>query len=59
MPWTKLHPKILAALIAAVAVSIVNVGNSIIDVYPNAAWTQLLSAVIPVVVGYLKSAEPA
>lgn len=53
MPWTKLHPKIMAALLAALAVSIVNVGNAITDVYSNEAWTQLLSAMIPVVVGYL------
>lgn len=49
----KLHPKIMAALLAAVAVTIVNVGNAIIDVYPNQVWTQLLSAIIPVVAGYL------
>lgn len=58
MPWTQLHPKIRTALIAAVVVAIVNVGNSIINVYPNEAWTQLLSAIIPVIAGYLQSAEP-
>lgn len=54
-----LHPKILAALLAAVAVAIVSVGNTILNVYPDAAWTTMLAALIPVVVGYLKRAEPA
>lgn len=55
--WLKLNKKIRTALIAAVAVAIVSVGNAILNVYPNEAWTQLLSTLIPVVAGYLQRAE--
>ncbi len=54
--WLHLNPKVKAALFAALAVAVVSVGNSILNVYPNEAWTQLLSTLIPVIAGYLKSA---
>lgn len=55
--WLKLNPKIRTALVAALAVAVVNVGNAILNVYPNEAWTQLVSTLIPVVAGYLQRAE--
>lgn len=55
--WLKLNPKIRTALYAAIAVAIVNVGNAVLNVYPNEAWTQLVSALIPVVAGYWQRAE--
>ena len=39
----KLHPKILAAFLAAVGVLIVTVGNSIVDAYPTETWTPLVA----------------
>ena len=52
----KLHPKVLAALFAALAVAIVTVGNTIVNVYGDQSWTPILAALIPVLAGYLKSA---
>lgn len=44
-----------AALIAALATSIVSVGTALADAYPDAPWLPVVSALIPVAVAYLKS----
>ena len=51
-----LHPKIAAALVAAVLVALVTIGNQIVSVYGNDWWTPILAALIPVLAGYQKSA---
>ena len=50
-----LHPKIKAALIASLATVIVNVAAAVAEVYPDAPWLPIVSALVPVIVGYLKS----
>lgn len=52
-----LHPKIMAALLAAVAVAVVAVGNAAAEVYPQ--WANIILVFAPVIAGYLKAAEPA
>lgn len=48
----KLHPKIRNAAIAAVLLGLLSVGNAVVNVYPNAAWVQILLLVLPVLAGY-------
>lgn len=56
----KLHPKILAALLAAIGVAIVSVANTAVGVYPDEAWAHVVEVLIPVVAGWFpKSPEPA
>jgi hypothetical protein len=52
-----LHPKILAALLAAFAGAAVTIVNAFANVYPDNTMTQLLALVLPVLVGYMKRAE--
>lgn len=52
-----LHPKIQAALFGALAVALVTVAKSVGDVYENAEWWPYVAAAVPVIAGYLKSAE--
>ena len=52
-----LHPKVRAALLAAVATALVSVVAAVADAYPDNAYVGIVSAFIPVVVGYLKSAD--
>lgn len=56
--YRELNPKIRYALWAAVAVGVVNVANAILNVYPNEAWTPIVSALIPVVVGWFPASTP-
>ena len=49
-----LHPKVQAALIAAILTGIASVAAAVKDVYPDAWWIGALSALIPVIVGYRK-----
>lgn len=51
-----LHPKVKAALIAAVITAAVSVAAAVRDSYPDSAWVGIASALIPVIAGYLKSA---
>jgi hypothetical protein len=51
-----LHPKVKAALIAAVVTTLVSLAAVVADVYPDSPITPLVTAFVPVVVGYLKSA---
>jgi hypothetical protein len=50
-----LHPKIQAALFAALATIVVSVAAAVADVYPDAPWLPILTALVPVVAGYLRS----
>lgn len=59
MPWNVLHPKVKAALIAAVITTIVNVAAAVTDAYPNEAWVGYVSVFVPLVVAYLKRAPTA
>jgi hypothetical protein len=54
-----IHPKIKAALFAALATIVVSVAAAVADVYPDAPWLPILSALVPVVAGYLRSAPAA
>lgn len=51
-----IHPKVKAAAFAALAVAIVSIGNAVTADY-SGVWVPVVAALIPVVVGYLKSAE--
>lgn len=51
-----LHPKILAALYAAIVVAIVGVANASAEVYPQ--WANIILVFAPVVAGWFKAAEP-
>lgn len=51
-----IHPKVLAALYAALAVAVVSVGNALTADY-SGVWVPVVAALIPVAAGYLKSAE--
>lgn len=51
-----LHPKVRAALLAALATIIVSVAAALADVYPHNPIVGVISALVPVVAGYLKSA---
>lgn len=50
-----IHPKVKAAFWAALAVAFLNVVNAVTADY-SGAWVPLLSAVAPVIAGYMKSA---
>lgn len=52
-----LHPKIKAAIFAALAIAVVSVGNSILDVYGNTAYGPFIGAAIAAIAGYLKSSD--
>lgn len=56
MPTLNLHPKVQAALLAAVGVGIVTLANAAANVYPNNTLVLLLVGFAPVVAGYLKRA---
>lgn len=56
MSWFNLHPKIKAALLASIATSVGNVWLAVQHDYPRSPWIGVVSALVPVVVGYLKSA---
>lgn len=51
-----IRPKVLAALYAAIAVAILNVGNAVTAEY-HGAWVPVVSALIPVAVAYMKKEE--
>ena len=51
-----IHPKVKAAFLAALAVALVSIGNSLTANY-KAAWVPVVAVLIPVVAGYLKSAS--
>lgn len=57
-----LHPKVKAALIAAVITGVVSVVAALKDAYPDNVYVGLASLAVPVLAGYLKSsgdtAEP-
>ena len=53
----KLHPKIKAAIFAALAIAVVSVGNSVLDVYGNTAYGPFIGAGIAALAGFLKSSE--
>jgi hypothetical protein len=50
-----LHPKIQAALFAALATVLVSVAAAVADVYPDAPWVPIMTALVPVIAGYLRS----
>jgi uncharacterized membrane protein HdeD (DUF308 family) len=56
-----LHPKVRAAALAAVVVSILTVIGAVTDNLPDNQWARMVSgiiaAVIPVVAGYAKSSS--
>jgi hypothetical protein len=54
-----IHPKIKAALFAALATILVSVAAAVADVYPDEPWVPLLSTLVPVIAGYLRSAPAA
>jgi hypothetical protein len=52
-----LNPKIRNAGIAAILLSVIEILNAIVNVYPNEAWTAIVTALIPVLVGYQTKAD--
>lgn len=58
MSWFKLHPKVKAALAAALAIGVADVAAQVTDHYPNGRLVPLLAVFVPVVVGYLKGVSP-
>jgi hypothetical protein len=52
-----LHPKIVAALLTALATALTLVVAAIADVYPDHPATAIVTALLPVIAGYLKSAD--
>jgi hypothetical protein len=52
-----LHPKIKAALIAALATALVSIVAAVADVYPDNVYVGIASSLVPVIAGYLKSAD--
>lgn len=55
MSWSSVHPKVKAAFWAALAVGVLNVANAVTTDYTG-AWVAVVSAMAPVVAGWLKSA---
>lgn len=49
-----LHPKVRAALLAAVATALVSVAATLADVYPDNPYVKVATLFVPVVAGYLK-----
>lgn len=47
-----LNPKVRNGAIAVLGIAIIEILNAIINEYPDQAWTPILAAIIPVVVGY-------
>ena len=54
-----LHPKIKAALLTALAAAIATIVAAVADVYPDHPATAIVTALAPVVAGWLKTADPA
>ena len=53
--WDNVHPKVKAAFLTSVAVVVLNVANAVTTDYTG-AWVTVVSALAPVVAGWLKSA---
>lgn len=52
-----LHPKIKAALLTALAAAIATIVAAVADVYPDHPATAIVTALAPVVAGWLKSSD--
>lgn len=52
-----LHPKILAALYASIAVAIVAVANAEAEVYPQ--WANIILVFVPVITGWFPKSPVA
>lgn len=56
--WTALNPKIKAAGLTALVELLVVIGNQVHQVYGDRWWEPIVAAIVPVVVGWIVSAEP-
>lgn len=50
-----IRPKVWAALFGALAVAVVTVGNSVISVYGDRPWINIVGFFVPVVAAWLQS----
>lgn len=57
--WRALNPKIKGAGLTALVELLVVVANQVHSVYADRWWEPIVAAVLPVVVGWIVSAEPA
>jgi hypothetical protein len=54
-----LHPKIRAALIAALATALVSIVAAVAGAYPDNVYVGIVSSLVPVIAGYLKASGDA